>query len=99
MNTSCFNSIFVSLCCDRYELNWMGCLLVVLHDFLDHVDGIVAKVHRRIYGNVDDPLLGGFMDAFCDKVKLVLILDTIILTTGTKNDLNLCSLFFRTKRF
>ena len=27
----------------------------------------MAKVHRQIYGdNIDDPLLGGFMDAFCD---------------------------------
>ena len=22
-----------------------------------------------MYGEVDDPLLGGFMDAFCDKVR------------------------------
>ena len=57
--------------CDcRYELYWLGCLLVLLHDFLDHLDGIVAKVQRRVLGNVDDPLLGGFMDAFCDKVSL-----------------------------
>lgn len=55
----------------RYQLHWTGCLLIVLHDFLDHVDGIVAKVHRRVHGNVDDPLLGGFMDAFCDKVGVV----------------------------
>ena len=59
----------MSACTCRYELNWVGCLLVIFHDFLDHVDGIVAKVQRRVLGNVDDPLLGGFMDAFCDKVS------------------------------
>ena len=30
----------------------------------------MAKVQRRLYGPVDDPLLGGFMDAFCDKVHV-----------------------------
>ena len=44
-------------------------MLIVLHDFLDHVDGIVAKVHRRCYGKVDSPILGSFLDAFCDKVS------------------------------
>lgn len=45
-----------------------GFLCVLFHDFLDHLDGIVAKVHKSIFGQIDDPLLGGFMDAFCDKV-------------------------------
>ena len=46
-----------------------ACLLVALHDFLDHLDGIVAKAQREMYGErVDDPLLGAFLDAFCDKV-------------------------------
>lgn len=53
-----------------------GC--VILHDFLDHLDGIVAKVHRESYPNKDDPLLGGFLDAFCDKIVNVLSLWTII---------------------
>ena len=44
-------------------------MLIVLHDFLDHVDGIVAKVHRSYYGSVDSPILGSFLDAFCDKVS------------------------------
>jgi phosphatidylglycerophosphate synthase len=52
----------------RYQYHTTAFLLVVLHDFLDHVDGIVAKAHRKMFGQVDDPLLGGFMDAFCDKV-------------------------------
>lgn len=43
---------------------------MLLHDFLDHVDGMVAREQRHIYGNIDDPLLGGFLDAFCDKVHV-----------------------------
>nr|KAG5708039.1 hypothetical protein BaRGS_025177 [Batillaria attramentaria] len=65
----------------RYDLYWGGCLLVLLHDFLDHVDGIVAKVQRRVYGNVDDPLLGGFMDAFCDKIVNVFALWSVLMVT------------------
>ena len=42
---------------------------MILNDCLDHLDGIVAKAHRKKYGNIDDPLLGGFLDAFCDKVR------------------------------
>lgn len=53
---------------------------VVLHDFLDHLDGIVAKVHQQTFPNKDDPLLGGFLDAFCDKIVNVLSLWSIIQT-------------------
>ena len=60
----------------------LACLLVLFHDFLDHVDGIVAKVHKRVYGeNIDDPLLGGFMDAFCDKIVNTICLWTILQET------------------
>lgn len=52
----------------RYNYAATACLMVLLHDFLDHLDGIVAKVQKTIYGHVDDPILGAFMDAFCDKV-------------------------------
>lgn len=55
----------------RYQYHTTAFLLVILHDFLDHVDGIVAKAHRQMFGLVDDPLLGGFMDAFCDKVTRI----------------------------
>ena len=53
---------------DRYQYHVTAFSLVIVHDFLDHVDGIVAKAHRQMFGQIDDPLLGGFMDAFCDKV-------------------------------
>ncbi|XP_013385612.1 uncharacterized protein LOC106155363 [Lingula anatina] len=55
--------------------------LVILHDYLDHVDGIVARVQREHYGPVDDPILGGFMDAFCDKIVNVFALWTILLVS------------------
>ncbi|XP_078587318.1 uncharacterized protein LOC144868684 [Branchiostoma floridae x Branchiostoma japonicum] len=55
--------------------------LVILHDYLDHVDGIVARVHRDVYGPVDDPILGGFLDAFCDKIVNCLALWSILLVT------------------
>ena len=59
-------------------MNWMAFWCVVYHDFLDHLDGIVAKVHRVKYPNQDDPLLGVFLDAFCDKIVNVFSLWTII---------------------
>ena len=62
---------------NRYDYNTAAFLLVLFHDFLDHLDGIVAKVQKVVYGQIDDPILGGFMDAFCDKVVIMkyLILD------------------------
>ena len=52
----------------RFGYNGVACGCVILNDFLDHVDGIVAKAQRQVYGNIDNPLLGAFVDAFCDKV-------------------------------
>lgn len=69
-----------------------GC--VILHDFLDHLDGIVAKVHREAYPNKDDPLLGGFLDAFCDKIVNVLSLWTIIQTIDLNKVNQIESFFF-----
>ena len=46
------------------------------------MDGIVAKVQKRLYGEgIDDPLLGGFLDAFCDKIVNVFTLWTIVQET------------------
>ena len=59
------------LCLCRYNWNVTACALVVFHDFLDHLDGIVAKVQRKVFGPVDDPVLGGYLDAVCDKVGWV----------------------------
>ena len=60
----------ISILSFRYDYTTTAFLLILFHDFLDHLDGIVAKVQKTIYGQIDDPLLGGFMDAFCDKVGL-----------------------------
>jgi phosphatidylglycerophosphate synthase len=46
---------------------WSAFLLVLFHDYLDHLDGIVAKAQAAL-GHQDDPHLGCFLDAFCDKV-------------------------------
>jgi hypothetical protein len=54
-------------------------MCVVYHDFLDHLDGIVAKVHKVTYPNHDDPILGGFLDAFCDKIVNVLSIWSILI--------------------
>ena len=36
-------------------------------------------MHKQLYGeNIDDPLLGGFMDAFCDKIVNIFCLWTIL---------------------
>ncbi|BFZ13107.1 hypothetical protein BsWGS_16146 [Bradybaena similaris] len=72
-------------CSLKYNFYWTGFLCVVLHDFLDHLDGIVAKVQRQMYGEVDDPILGGFMDAFCDKIVNVLTLWSLLLVTDFTN--------------
>lgn len=86
-------------------------LCAVLHDYLDHLDGIVAKVDaavaaaalaaaapsimvhsvacrpappvqvHRSMGYVDDPLLGAFLDALCDKFVNVFCLWSILLLT------------------
>lgn len=63
--------IMIIVICKTSRFNYpiSACVIVALHDFLDHVDGIVAKVHRNIYGLVDSPILGSFLDAFCDKVS------------------------------
>ncbi|KAL3860579.1 hypothetical protein ACJMK2_010681 [Sinanodonta woodiana] len=67
--------------CLKYDYNVTAFSLIMFHDFLDHLDGIVAKVQKQVYGPLDDPLLGGFMDAFCDKIVNVFSLWTILMVT------------------
>ncbi|KAK3603925.1 hypothetical protein CHS0354_042934 [Potamilus streckersoni] len=67
--------------CLKYDYNVTAFLLIMFHDFLDHLDGIVAKVQKQVYGPLDDPILGGFMDAFCDKIVNVFSLWTILMVT------------------
>lgn len=53
---------------------------VILHDYLDHLDGIVAKVQNSL-GYKSDPELGSFLDAFCDKLINCTALWTILMLT------------------
>lgn len=69
----------------KYDYNLSAFMCVVFHDFLDHLDGIVAKVHRVTYPDQDSPLLGGFLDAFCDKIVNVLAIWTILQYTNFSN--------------
>ena len=79
----------------RCHCGWLGCLLVLFHDFLDHVDGIVAKIHRESYGStIDDGHYGAFLDAFCDKIVNVTSLWTILLLIDLRETSFLSLLFF-----
>ena len=69
LHTTVVQTIYFIFCEPRYDYTVSACLLVLLNDFMDHLDGIVAKAQRKVYGNVDSPLLGAFVDAFCDKVR------------------------------
>merc|ERR1712159_740206 len=51
----------------------------MFHDFLDHLDGVVAKVQREDgRGKNDDGRWGGFVDAQCDKVVFCTTLWTLV---------------------
>jgi cytidyltransferase-like protein len=65
--------------CMKYGCGYTACGLVVFHDFLDHLDGIVAKTQRKIYGPIDDPLLGGYLDAVCDKILFFFVMAAIFM--------------------
>lgn len=52
---------------------FVAAVLILWHDFLDHLDGIVALAQRQTGAAAgDDPLFGGFIDAFIDKVFFAL---------------------------
>lgn len=78
----------------KYDYNFSALMCVVFHDFLDHLDGIVAKVHRVSYPNEDCPLLGGFLDAFCDKIVNILSIWTILQFTDFSGTNNSESIFY-----
>ena len=72
----------------KYSWCFTAFLFVVLHDFLDHLDGIVAKCQNSTKKYRDDPVLGCFLDAFCDKIVNVFCFWTILmLTTYTEMSL------------
>lgn len=56
---------------------WLGtaAFLVMYHDFLDHLDGVVAKQHARDgRSKGDDGMWGAFLDAQMDKLVFCLCL-------------------------
>lgn len=64
----------------RFNYNGFGAFLILFHDFLDHVDGVVAKVQREDgRGEKDDAVYGAFIDAFCDKIVFGVTLWTILI--------------------
>jgi phosphatidylglycerophosphate synthase len=61
----------------------LASLLILYHDFLDHVDGIVAVAQRQAgTADGDDPLFGGFIDAFIDKAFFAISIWTTLLCTS-----------------
>eukprot|EP00117_Sycon_ciliatum_P028811 scpid43079/ scgid23073/ len=69
----------------KFQFSVLASLIVFFHDFLDHVDGMVAREQKKIYGQIDDPVLGGFMDAFCDKIFNCLCLWSLLMAVETQN--------------
>ena len=56
---------------------------------------LLLKYKKKQYGdNIDDPLLGGFMDAFCDKIVNIICLWTIIQDTHFEQSSFLISIGF-----
>lgn len=53
----------------------------------------MAKIQRDTYPNHDDPILGGFLDAFCDKIvntiSMLTILQTAQFDRSTKIEITL----------
>eukprot|EP01138_Halocafeteria_seosinensis_P013824 gb/GECG01014116.1/.p1 GENE.gb/GECG01014116.1/~~gb/GECG01014116.1/.p1 ORF type:complete len:276 (+),score=10.42 gb/GECG01014116.1/:1-828(+) len=71
--------------CMRMNLTGWACLLVLWHDTLDHVDGIVAKAQINV-GYKDDSQWGSFVDAFCDKIVFIFSLWTILIVLGYERE-------------
>jgi len=67
--------------CLKFNYFVSAAVLVAFHDFLDHLDGIVAKAQKKV-GYNDDPLFGAFLDAFCDKIVITTSLWTILFATN-----------------
>ena len=64
----------------KYNYNYSCFYFIFLHDFLDHLDGIVARVQTKNGVNKnDDKDYGAFIDAQCDKVVFTSISFALIL--------------------
>jgi phosphatidylglycerophosphate synthase len=72
-------------CQPASAISYSACaaLLILWHDLLDHVDGIVAKAQAVRYGPADDQaaLWGGFVDAMADKFVFILTSVCLLMVT------------------
>merc|ERR1712146_617228 len=65
----------------KYQYGWLAGFLVMYHDFLDHLDGVVAKQQARDgRSKGDDSVWGAFVDAQMDKLVFCLCLWSFLLT-------------------
>lgn len=55
-----------------YNYNMAAALLIIINDFLDFFDGILARYHAEL-GIIYDAVYGSFIDAFADKVFNVML--------------------------
>lgn len=49
----------------------MAFVLNIIAGVLDLLDGKVARIRRDVLRLADDPVYGGYLDAMCDKVRLI----------------------------
>merc|ERR1719284_255984 len=64
----------------KYGWLWTASFLVMYHDFLDHLDGVVAKQQAKDGRNKgDDGAYGAFLDAQMDKFVFCLCLWSILI--------------------
>lgn len=74
-----FLVIIIALCM-KYTCLRVACFLVMLHDFLDHIDGVVAKQQAKDgRSKGDDPAFGAFVDAQMDKLVFCVCLWSFLL--------------------
>ena len=67
----------------KYDYLWTASFLVMFHDFLDHLDGVVAKQQARDgRSKGDDGAFGAFLDAQMDKFVFCLCLWSFLLLTN-----------------
>ena len=75
----CVMGLFINILI-YYKINYVSFYLIFFHDFLDHLDGIVARIQTEMGTNLeDDKDYGAFIDAQCDKIVFTSISTSLIL--------------------
>jgi len=58
----------------KLDYSLLSFFMIIFHDFLDHLDGVVAHVQKlNGAGAGDDPVYGAFIDAQCDKIVFIFL--------------------------